>query len=163
MSKDICCPKFDPKRWEGKTHKRTKKPFIMESIPTFFHIPFPPMIGWKTTKMCKMMEDAHKAEKNPSDALLLFRDPSAFRSEIYLSVTGRVPQAKNVTISGNFISKTYAGPYNAVPKFIKNMNNYLVKQGKKIPKNDEYYIHYTYCPKCAKKYGKNYMIIFAKI
>lgn len=135
----------------------------MESIPTLFHMPFPPMIGWKVTKMCKIMENTNKTEKNQSDTLLLFRDPTAFRSEIYLSVTGRVAKAKNVTISGNFISKTYAGPYNAVPKFISDMNKYLVKQGKKIPRNDEYYIHYAYCPKCAKKYGDNYMIIFAKV
>ena len=83
MSKDICCPKFDPKRWEGKTHKRTKKPFIMESIPTFFHIPFPPMIGWKTTKMCKMMEDAKMAEAVSS--LYCSCDDCKFIKDISLS------------------------------------------------------------------------------
>lgn len=48
----------------------------------------------------------------------------------------------------------------AVPKFIKQMNGYLAAQGKKAK---DYYIHYAYCPKCAKKYGDNYMILFAKI
>lgn len=99
-------------------------------------------------------------ESDIESTLLLFRDPSAFRSEIYLSVAGNVPNAENITISGNFISKVYSGPYGAVPKFMKEMNKYLESQNKKAL---DYYIHYAYCPKCAEKYGDNYMIIFAKV
>jgi hypothetical protein len=74
-------------------------------------------------------------------------------------VASFVPQANNVTISGTFISKVFSGPYNAIPKFIKQMNEYLATQGKKAK---DYYVHYAYCPKCAKKYGDNYMILFAQ-
>jgi hypothetical protein len=91
---------------------------------------------------------------------MLFHDPSAFKSEIYISVTGPVPNANNVNISGTFIGKVFAGSYNAVPKFVKQMNEYLAAQGKKAK---DYYIHYAYCPKCAKKYGDNYIILFAQI
>jgi hypothetical protein len=156
----ICCPKFNPEKWDQKTYTWNNKPFIKESIPTFFHIPFPPMIGKKITKMCQMMEAAKMDEANPEDILMLFHDPSAFKSEIYISVTGPVPEANNVNISGTFVAKVFAGGYNAVPKFIQQMNEYLATQGKKAK---DYYIHYAYCPKCAKKYGDNYMIIFAQI
>jgi hypothetical protein len=155
-----CCPKFNPEKWEEKMHVWDKKAFIKESIPTFFHLPFPPMIGRAVTKMCVMAESAKAVEFNSQDVLLLFRDPSAFESEIYLSVTSFVPQANNVTISGTFISKVFSGPYNAIPRFIKQMNEYLATQGKKAK---DYYVHYAYCPKCAKKYGDNYMILFAQI
>lgn len=156
----ICCPKFNPEKWDEQTFNWNNKNFIKENIPTFFHIPFYPIIGRKITKMCKMMEDAQMTEANPEDVLMLFHDPNAFRSEIYLSVTGTVPNANNVNISGTFIAKTYTGAYRDVPKFIKEMNEYLEAEGKKAK---DYYIHYAYCPKCAEKYGDNYMIIFAQI
>jgi hypothetical protein len=156
----ICCPKFNPEKWDQKTFNWSNKLFIKESMPTFFHIPFFPIIGKKITKMCQLMEVAQKVEADKEDMLMLFHDPSAFKSEIYLSVTGPVSEANNVNISGNFIAKVFTGSYNAVPKFMKQMDEYLVSQGKKAK---DYYIHYAYCPKCAKKYGDNFMIIFAQI
>jgi len=99
-------------------------------------------------------------EADKEETLLLFRDPSAFRSELYLSVTGPVPGANNVNISGTFISKVFFGPYNAIPTFIKEMEEYLTTQNKKAT---DYYIHYAYCPKCAEKHGRNYMILFAQV
>lgn len=156
----ICCPQFNPQKWNQKTYVWDKKPFIRESIPTFFHIPFPPMIAKKVTQMCKAMEDANKAEADKSEVLLLFRDPSAFRSEIFLSVTGPIENADNVNLSGTFYARVFAGPYSAVPKFIKKINEDLAAQAKTAK---DYYVHYAYCPGCAKKYGHNYMIIFAQI
>ncbi len=155
-----CCPKFNPEKWDGKTHEWNNKPFIKEAMPTLFHIPLPMIINKKVTKIWKMAEVAQKIESNPEDTLLLFRDPSAFRSEIYLSVAGPVSDANNVNISGTFISKVYSGPYSAVPKFMKQMNEYLKSQNKEAK---DYYVHYAYCPGCAKKFGNNYMIFFAKI
>ena len=155
-----CCPKFNPEKWDGKTHNWENKPFIKETMPTLFHIPLFSMISKKITKMCKLTEDANKSEANLEDILMLFRDPSAFKSEIYLSVAGAVPDANNTNISGTFISKVFSGPYRSVPKFIKEMNEYLKTQNKEAK---DYYIHYAYCPKCAEKFGDNYMIIFAKV
>ncbi|MFA6446987.1 MAG: hydrolase [Patescibacteria group bacterium] len=157
---DVCCPEFHPARWDGKTHEWYNKPFIKETVPTFFHIPFPPMIGQKIVKMMKLAEASNSIDADKENVLILFRDPSAFKSEIYFSVTSAVPTANNTTISGSFVSKTFAGGYNAIPKFIKEMDEYLAKEGKKAK---DYYIHYAYCPKCAKKFGNNYMILFAQI
>lgn len=158
-----CCPEFNPKKWDGKTIVWKDKKFILESIPQLFHIPFFPMIGIKITKMMNLATKEKKISSKKDEVLILFRDPSPFRSEIYFSVTGNVSDANNTRISGTFIAKVFDGGYNAVPKFIKEMNEYLIKKGKKVPRNDEYYIHYAYCPKCAKKFGHNYQILFAKI
>jgi len=157
-----CCPKFDIKKWDRKTFDLGKRQFIKETIPTLFHIPFPPMIGEKITKMMALATVAKKIDSKKDEVLVLFQDPSAFKSNIYISVTGNVPRAKNVKIPGNFAARVYDGPYNMIPKFVGDMNAYLEKEGKKVPKNDEYYIHYAYCPKCEKKYGHHYMILFAK-
>jgi hypothetical protein len=157
---DECCPKFEPKRWDEKVHKWENKSFIKESILQFFHIPFPQTIGKKITKLWNLAESSKKNLSKKEDALILFYDPSAFKSEIYLSVSGDVPDAENVKFSGTFISKVFDGPYGAVPKFIKQMDEFLTKKNKKAKK---YYIHYAYCPQCAKKFGHNYAILFAEI
>lgn len=154
-----CCPQFHPEKWDRKTQVWDKKRFIKESIPTLFHIPFPPMIGKKITKMWNLVEK-NQAAGNKEDVLILFRDPSAFKSEIYILVDKSIPEADNAEISGEFFSRVFDGGYNAVPKFIKIINEDLFKAGKKAK---DYYVHYAYCPKCAKKFGHNYMIIFARI
>ena len=156
----VCCPEFHPEKWDKKTYEWHNKPFIKETMPTILHMPIPSIMSKKITRLFKLAEDSKLAEADIEDSLLLFRDPSAFRSEVYLSVTGSVPTADNVTISGTFMAKVFDGPYNAIPKFVKQLNEYLASQGKHA-KN--YYIHYAYCPKCAKKYGNNYMIIFAQV
>jgi len=57
------------------------------------------------------------------------------------------------------LTKVFDGPYNAAPKWIKAMEQYVALQGKKVHK---YYFHYPYCPTCAKAYGHNYVIVFAE-
>ena len=155
-----CCPTFNTEKWDEKTFIWNQKKFIKVSVPTLFHIPLPPMIGKKATQLMKLAEDSEKLSDDKEEILLLFNDPSAFRSELYLAVTGTVPDAENTTLSGIFMSKVFEGAYNAVPKFMKQMDTYLDRQHKKA---NDYYVHYAYCPKCAKKEGHNYMILFAKL
>ncbi|MCK9351719.1 MAG: hydrolase [Candidatus Paceibacterota bacterium] len=157
---NICCVEFHPEKWDGKTLEWKDKLFIKETVPTLFHIPFPPMIGSKITKMSKTAEDAKAMPENKEEVLILFRDPSAFRSELYFSVTKEIPGADNAKISGTFVSKVFDGSYNAIPKFIKEMDAHLASSGKKAK---DYYVHYAYCPKCAKKYQHNYVLLFAEV
>ena len=155
-----CCQKFEPKRWDNKTFTWDDKRFIKESIPTIFHMPFPKSIGKKVTKMMALAEKWDSLSDDKLEDLLLFNDPTAFKSDMYLSVSESIPNAHNVELSGTFISKVYDGAYNKIPKFMKQMENHLRAQDKKVK---DYYIHYAYCPKCSKEFGHNYMAIFAEI
>ena len=155
-----CCPRFDVKKWDKRTFKWDRKLFIKESIPTFFHIPFPPMIGKKMMKMFELSEKSNANIQDKSDALVLFHDPSAFKSEIYYSVTTEVKGANNTTISGEYVAMVFDGPYNSIPRYIKEMEKYLKEKGQSA---DDYYVHYAYCPKCAKESGHNYLILFAQV
>ena len=159
MDSDECCPTFEPQRWDEKTLHWDERLFIMESVPTLFHMPLPSSIGKKITRMWEM---AMQSQACPAieDALILFRDPSAFRSEIYCTVTKEVPGADNVTMSGTYVSKVFDGPYNAIPRFMKEMESYLSGMGKVA---EDYLVHYAYCPKCAKERGHNHLILFAKV
>ena len=157
---DICCPKFEVSKWDNKTFNWNEKPFIKESVPSFFHIPLPSMIGKRMNKLCDLAEKANANIPDMSDALVMFHDPSAFKSEIFYSVTKNIEGAKNTSLTGTYEAGVFEGPYNSIPKHIKSMNKRMAEQAKKVK---DYYIHYAYCPDCAKKFGNNYMILFAEI
>ncbi len=154
-----CCPRFDPEPWDRKTFVWENKPFIKDSIPTFLHIPWPPMIGRLMMRMWKRAEEAGAAP-DLKDFLCLAYDPSPWKCEYHLEVTKEVPGAKNVKLSGTFLTRVFDGPYNAAPKWIKEMGDYAAEQAQKVQR---YYLRYTTCPKCAKIYGHNYVVLFAQV
>lgn len=157
MENEICCPEFNTSLWDQKTNTWQDKLFMQESICQFFHIPIG--MGSAITRMCKKIEEAG-AMPDAKDFLMLCYDPSPWVCEINMTVTKEVPGAKMVRMSGTFESKVFDGPYNHVPKWIKEMDSYLASKGGKAQK---YFFHYAYCPKCAKKYGHNYCVAFAQV
>jgi len=152
-----CCPVFDPKPWDGVEHVWKDKPFLKGSIPQLFHMPIPGFLGPGIGKLWKQAQDLDIAPAT-EDFLLLMHDPSPWKSELFLSVAKESPGT--VTLSGSFFSKVYDGPYNDVPKYIHAMDDFLATRAK-IAK--DYYFYYTTCPKCAKKYGHNYIVVFAEV
>lgn len=154
-----CCPPFDPVPWEGKEVNWENKLFIKDAVAQFLHIPLPWSFGKTVVRMFKKIEDAG-AQTDTKDFLMLAYDPSPWRSELYMNVTKEVPGADNVRFSGTYLTRVFEGPYNAVPRWIAEMDKYAAGKGKKV---NRYYFYYTTCPKCAKKYGKNYVVVFAQV
>lgn len=154
-----CCSKFDVELWNEKTHSWKEKPFIKDTVKQLFHMPIPSNFQRTVERMWQKIQDA-KAELETKDFLLLAYDPSPWKSELYMTVTKEVPGAENVTLSGTFLSKVFDGPYNAVPKWIKEMEQYVSSKGKKTKK---YFFYFTTCPKCAKLYGHNYAVAFSQV
>jgi hypothetical protein len=154
-----CCPQFNPQLWDEKTHHWKDKLFIKETIPQLFHMPLPLMVSRMVQRQWQKAKKAGAAP-DTGDFLWLAYDPSPWKSEHFIHVTKEVPNADNVKLTGTFISKVFDGPYNAVPKWVKEMDEYLAKKGKKSKK---YYFYFTTCPKCAKKYGHNYVVAFAEV
>ncbi len=159
VKQEGCCPEFDKTPWDEKNHQWEEKLFIKESVPQLFHIPLPWTINRTMARMWKSAEEAGAAP-DMKDFLMLAYDPSPWKCEYYLAVTKEVPGAENHKFSGNLFSKVFDGPYSAVPKWIKEMDDFLAASDKKARK---YYFYYTTCPKCAKKYGHNYVVAFAEV
>lgn len=152
-----CCPEFDPKIFQEKTNIWKDKLFLQGEVRQMFHIPL--NMSSVVKKMFKKIEDA-KASPPAKDFLMLCYDPSPWKSEIYMTITKDIHKEKVAKLTGTFLTKVYDGPYNAVPRWIKDMDSYVSKKGKAVKK---YYFHYSYCPKCSKKYGHNYCVAFAQI
>ncbi len=156
---DVCCPVFNAALWDGKTHEWVNKLFIRDAIPEIMHMPIPGTFKKAVTGLWETAQQVH-ADPPLDDFLMLCYDPSPWKGVVLLSVTKEVPGADHERLTGTFISKVFDGPYSSIPSFIKEMDAYLLVLNKKAR---QYYFYYTYCPKCAKKYGHNYIVIFAEI
>ena len=94
------------------------------------------------------------------DGMGLSDHTSGWNMDIYLAVNRRVEGLNNVTLSGQFLCKVYEGDFRETAKWMKDYETYTNRKNLKIEKT---YMWYTTCPKCAKKYGKNYVAILGKI
>jgi hypothetical protein len=79
---------------------------------------------------------------------------------IFLAVDKEIEGLENITLSGKFLTRVYDGPFQDTGKWCEDFNKYAKEKNYNITKM---YMWYTYCPKCAKKYGHNYIVIFGKI
>jgi len=111
-------------------------------------------------KIVKNMDLIDKSNAKSTYQLMLNDENSMWGSDIYIDVSKEVEGAENVRLTGTFLTKVFEGPYNNVGKWAKEMEQYVNEKGKRINK---LYFSYTTCPKCAKAYGRNYVILFAKI
>lgn len=150
-----CCPRFNPAPWQGKLVKWKNKRFVQDSVRCLFHIP----LGMNQV-MAKNMALLGKAGAKNPESIMLMEDTSLFSSDIYIAVDRGVPGAQMATISGTFLSRVFEGPYKDAGKWAKEMQDYVKGKGKTLEK---LYFSYTTCPACAKAYGKNYVVLFAKI
>lgn len=153
----ICCPQFDPIPWENKEIVWDNKMFIKEKTCSFFYMPL--NMG---SMMKKTWGKVEKAEASPEakDWVMLSRDLSPWKCEHYLAVNKEVPGSQNVKLSGIFLTKVFEGPFRECKNWYKEMQKFA--EEKSVDKSNIYF-YYTTCPKCAKKWGKNYVVGFLKI
>lgn len=150
-----CCPKFDPQPWDEKMLEWDKKKFIKDRVPTFFYMPL--NFG---AAMKRVMGKVEKAEAKVPDWLCLSDHTSKWNMDIYLAVDREIADAENCTLTGKYFSKVYEGSYNETGKWCKDYESLVKSKGLDIKK---WYMWYTTCPKCAKKYGKNYVVIICEV
>lgn len=150
-----CCPKFKPSPWNGKILKWNNKRFIKDSVFTFLNMPmnFGAVIG----RMAKKIE---AAGATMTDWLCLSDHTSPWNMDLYIATNKTIPNAKNTTLSGKFLSKVYEGDFKETAQWCKDFESSAERKRLKIKK---WYMWYTTCPKCAKKYGKNYVVIIGEV
>lgn len=150
-----CCPIFKPETWEGLELNWDKKKFVKDRIRSCFHIPL--NFGKVITRNIEAIE---KNGLKIPDNLILSDENSLWGSDLYLSVDDELPNGNNVTLSGTFLTKVFEGSFQDAGNWAKEMNLFVLSKGYKTKK---LYYWYTTCPKCAKVYGKNYVVVFAEL
>lgn len=157
---DICCPKFDPTSYDGEKAKVhwDQKLFLKETVYSFFYIPL--FFGRVTTRALKKLDTIPNSITDPM--LMLHDMCSPWKGYLYISTTTKdIPNAEIIELSGTFVTKVYEGPYSKCGEWIQDMITHVKKEHGKEP--SKIYANYTTCPKCAQKYGKNYVVLFAQI
>lgn len=150
-----CCEPFDPAPWQDKEITWENRLFVKDHVTNFLHIPL--NMGKKIVANMALIE---KANAKPKQPIMLVDEKSMWSTDIYIDVAGNVPGAQMATLSGTFLTKVFEGPYQNAGKWAQEMNEYVKAKGKQAKK---LYFFYTTCPKCAKAYGKNYVVLLAQI
>ena len=149
-----CCEPFDPTPWDKKEIVWKDKIFVKDHVTSFLHIPL--NMGAKVVKNMKLID---KAQAKSPYQLMLTDEKSMWGSDIYIDVAANVPGAQMAKLSGKYLTKVFEGPYQNAGLWAKDMAEYVKSKGKETKK---LYFSYTTCPKCAKAYGKNYVVLFAQ-
>jgi hypothetical protein len=150
-----CCPRFNPEGWDAQDIRFVEKPFVVARTKSIAHVPL--NMGSVFRKTFAAIEQAHA--RDADDFIVLSRERSPWSAEHLFSVAREVPGHELVRLSGDYRTTVFEGPYKAVPNWVRVVEQAAQTRGKAI---DELYCFYTTCPKCAKAYGKNYVVLIAK-
>lgn len=146
-----CCPRFHPDGWEGQELRFVDKPFVRASTVSVFHMPL--NMGAVFAKTWRAIQQAHA---EGGGFLVLSHDDSPWHADHLFAVSGDVPGADMVHLSGRFKTHVFEGPFSAAGTWAAAMKP-------KEPGMKDLYFFYTTCPKCAKVYGKNYVVGVAQV
>lgn len=152
---EICCPSFNPEIWDDKLFTWENKKFVREKVRTLFHLPL--NFGKVISKLMAQVEK--NGAQNP-DYLCLSDHTSKWNMDILLAVDKEISEVENIPLSGKFYSRVYEGNFGKTAEWSKDFEEKAREKNLNIEK---WYMWYTTCPKCAKKYGKNYVVIITKI
>ena len=150
-----CCPRFDPEPWDETEFTWENRRFVRDRVTSVLHIPL--NFG---AVMKRNLGPIQAAGAFPDTVVVLSDENSLWGADVYIEVTREIPGSTMAAISGSFLSKVFEGPYRDMRKWIKEMRAFVQSKGKSLQKM---YFFYTTCPKCAKKYGKNYVAILAQV
>ncbi|HKU42669.1 MAG TPA: hydrolase [Polyangiales bacterium] len=150
-----CCPPFDPAPYRDLEITWREELFVKESALCFFYVPL--NLG---ARVAKAQARIAAAGASPDQPLMLAHQPSPWRNDLYIRVTKPVAGAEMVTLPGTYLTRVYEGPYSRVPQWAADMTHFVQQSGREL---ERLYFAYTTCPACAKAYGKNYVVAFAKV
>ena len=146
-----CCPRFNPEGWNDRRLNFEDKRFVRATTKSIMHVPI--NMGKVFPKTFLAITDA--GADDPNDVLVLSRDISPWKGEHYFAVSKDVPGEEMAFLSGRYMTKVFEGPYKDAKKWREDLKGTASGDEEKSP---DIFFFYTTCPKCAKFYGKNYVV-----
>lgn len=151
----ICCPEFNPEPWENKLFEWKDKLFIKDRVCTAFYMPL--NFGRVMKRLDKKIREANATVP---DSMGLSDHTSKWNMDLLLAIDKKFEGVEFTTLSGKFFSKVYEGPFQDTAKWMKDFEADVKEKQLTTLKT---YMWYTTCPKCAKKYGKNYVVVIGNV
>lgn len=150
-----CCARLKRDDYDEREWTWNDKLFLKDHIRALLHIPL--NYGSVISRDHAAIEEA---AAYPVDPLWLTDEVSPWGSDILMATDRPVPGGEMVTLSGTFLSKVFAGTYRDIGKWISSMNEFVASRGHTTQK---LYFFYATCPKCAKRFGENDVVLFAQV
>ena len=150
-----CCARLDVAAWDGKEIVWKDKLFLKDHIRAAFHIPI--NMGSVMGRDQKVIEEA---AAYPEDPIWLSDEVSPWGSDVYVAVDHPVPGTETVKLSGTFVTKAFEGPFRDLGKWLRTMDAFV---GSKGYETKRHLFYYATCPKCAKTFGKNQVVVFSQV
>lgn len=150
-----CCPEGFPGYWHEKQIQWDGKLFVKGRVRSFLHVPL--NFEGVLTRNLRWIE---AADALPEEMLVVSDENSLWGADMYIAVTKDVPKAQMAQLSGTFLTKVFEGPFKQIPAWIEQMRSYVASHGRELK---HLYFLYKTCPRCAKKFGKNYVVLLAKV
>lgn len=154
-SNEKCCNLIDPADYDGKEFGWEGKPFLKGRIRSFLHIPL--NFGGVVRRLTAA---AQRADALDTETPWLVDENSPWGADLYVAVTKPISGAQNASIDGRWVGKVFEGPYSHMRTWGTEMAALMEQRGRAGAK---ILVFYTACPKCAKKFGKNYVVLFGNV
>jgi hypothetical protein len=150
-----CCARLDEKAWDDQEIEWKDKLFVKDHVRSFLHVPL--NFGSVISRDYQLIEEA---EAYPADPLVITDEVSPWGADLYVAVDREIPGATIEKISGKFLTKVFEGPYRNVHTWVNHMTDMVQEAGYALQK---VYFYYATCPKCAKHFGKNQVVLLAQV
>lgn len=151
-----CCPRFKPEGWDEQELHFRDKLFVKARTRSFFHIPL--NMGKVFPRVFNAIQAAHAS--SDADFIVLSRDSSAWTGLHYFAVSKDVPGQEMVRFTGDYLTRVFEGPFKDAPEWERQMTAWVEAKGRRVKQT---YFFYTTCPRCARYYGKNYVVAVAEV
>lgn len=151
-----CCARLKVEQWDGKTFTWINKPFLKDHTRALLHIPLN-----LSAVMGRDQAMIEAAAAYPADPLWLTDEVSPWGADIYTAIDrDALPGAEVERLTGTFVTRVFEGPYRNAGKWMHAMEEQVHASGRTLKKM---YSFYATCPKCAKHFGKNHVVLFAQV
>lgn len=151
-----CCPRFNPAGWDDQELHFDNKRFVRATTRSDNYIPIDMAPVFERTFNAILAAGAY----DENDVIILSRDLSPSEAEHFFAVSKPVPGQEMVTLSGDYLTKVFEGPYEDAPKWAEQLNKTIADRHMTLTKD---YYFYTTCPKCFEVYGKNYVVAVPQV
>ena len=152
-----CCAIPNIAEWDERELVFHDKRFVRMYTRSFLYMP---LNMSKVMAAIQAQASEAKATVPAQETMTLSRDLSPWKAEQLYAISKPVQGADNVTLEGSFLTKVFEGPYQNVKNWYGDLQKLAASRQRTIT---DTYFFYTTCPKCAKHYGKNYVIGLVKV
>ena len=120
-----CCPRFKPAPWDGQELHFKDKPFVRAETRSAMHVPL------NMGRVFSRVFDGIAPDGNfdPDNLIVLSRELSAWKAEHLFASDTPVQTEEMVTLTGDFITKVFEGPYRKAGQWYKDMQDLVRARG----------------------------------